>query len=203
MRENLAASHKQQKDAYDTKIAGKGIAEGDEVWLHSPAVNVGQTSKLNCPWKGPYVVLKKMSDVTYRIRKKGGRKDQVVHFNRLKPFNGQSTNEAREPHVVAPSQHKTQCRPEVKRRQNTREQHVVAPRQLADGGTSSDEEEANAWNDDPVGDVPPEDLPVDPPEDPMDGQEDRRPQRNRKPSGWLRDYVTDDMVSEGDSDDSE
>lgn len=42
--------------------------------------------KLHHPWSGPYQVVKRLSDVTYRIRNmKARHKRQVVHFDRLKP----------------------------------------------------------------------------------------------------------------------
>ena len=55
------------------------------MWLYVPHTRRGQTSKLYKPWQGPYKVIKKISDVTYRIQSVTGRKRQVVHFNRWKP----------------------------------------------------------------------------------------------------------------------
>lgn len=41
--------------------------------------------KLSRRWQGPYVIVKKLSDVVYRIELEGNkRKRLVVHFNRLK-----------------------------------------------------------------------------------------------------------------------
>ena len=40
------------------------------------------------PWEGPYLVVKVMSDVTYRIQKSSRSKPQVVHTDRLKPYEG-------------------------------------------------------------------------------------------------------------------
>ena len=49
------------------------------------AVPTGQSRKLFSPWGGPHQVLDRLSDCTYRIRKlDGDRREQVVHFNRLK-----------------------------------------------------------------------------------------------------------------------
>ena len=50
-----------------------------------PIVKRGLTRKLARPWHGPYVIIKKLSDVVYRIKKEDGRKRLVVHFNSLKP----------------------------------------------------------------------------------------------------------------------
>ena len=75
-----------QKELYDQRVHGQPFNTGDWVWLYSPAIGRGGSRKLNCPWKGPYTVTKKISDVTYRVQNLQRRKDrQVVHFNRLKP----------------------------------------------------------------------------------------------------------------------
>ena len=60
----------------------------NEVCLLCPAVPGGRHRKFHRPWVGPYIVMKKISDVVYRIQKKGSRKRRVVHVhvNRLKPF---------------------------------------------------------------------------------------------------------------------
>ena len=45
----------------------------------------GRTKKLHSPWQGPYVVITRIGDVTYRIQAVDNpRKRKVVHFNRLK-----------------------------------------------------------------------------------------------------------------------
>ena len=35
-------------------------------------------------WDGPWVILNKLSDVTFRIKRKNTGKEKVVHHNRLK-----------------------------------------------------------------------------------------------------------------------
>ena len=39
-------------------------------------------------WEGPYLVIKKLSDVVCRIQKSKGAKPRVVHVDRLKPYQG-------------------------------------------------------------------------------------------------------------------
>jgi hypothetical protein len=92
-REKLNVSQKIQKSYYDRRCAGNQYQEGDRVWLLNTVVKPGRTQKLHCPWEGPYVIKKRLSDVTYRIKADGigpnGRRLRqriVVHFNRLKPF---------------------------------------------------------------------------------------------------------------------
>ena len=44
------------------------------------------SKKLFHPWHGPFRVVKKLSECTYRIQRQESRRQrQVVHFNRLKP----------------------------------------------------------------------------------------------------------------------
>ena len=86
VRTNLTTAHNRQKDYYDQRIHGRPIQPGDLVWLLSPAVPVGHSRKLHCPWTGPYEVLQKLSDCTYKIQSRDGKsRIHVVHFNRLKP----------------------------------------------------------------------------------------------------------------------
>ncbi|MES9880251.1 MAG: RNase H-like domain-containing protein [Sedimenticola sp.] len=89
VRENLQMAHQRQKDRYDQKMSGKSYEVGDHVWLHEPAVKVGRTRKLHSPWCGPFVVLKRITEVVYRIKRLGKPTKKVVHFNRLKPYVGQ------------------------------------------------------------------------------------------------------------------
>ena len=113
-REHLRTAQRRQKDYYDRRVAGKEIKVGDHVYLHVPAIKTGQTKKFHSPWQGPHVVVKKISDVTYRIEEVANRrKRRVVHFNRLKlcgepqlvdqqpdqPTSGPLTSTVRRPHI--------------------------------------------------------------------------------------------------------
>ena len=79
-----AFSH--QKRQYDRWAGQKSYKKHDLVWLHSPKKLQGKTPKLQCPWQGPYVITKVISDVVFRIQKSLNSKPKVVHHNRLKPF---------------------------------------------------------------------------------------------------------------------
>jgi transposase InsO family protein len=73
VRTNLTTAHNRQKDYYDQRIHGRPIQPGNLVWLLSPAVPVGHSRKLHCPWTGPYEVLQKLSDCTYKIQSRDGK----------------------------------------------------------------------------------------------------------------------------------
>ena len=85
VREHVAKEHQRQKEFHDLKVHGEPFKAGDCVWLHSHAPK-GTSRKLHHPWTGPYKVIKKVSDVTYRIQHLyRNRQCKVVHFDRLKP----------------------------------------------------------------------------------------------------------------------
>ena len=74
-----------QKELYDRRVHGKPFEAGELVWLHSPAVPRGQSKKLYCPWTGPFRIVRKISDATYRIQNVKARHHRlVVHFDSLK-----------------------------------------------------------------------------------------------------------------------
>ena len=75
-----------QKEIYDKKVHGEAFKEGDLVWVHIP-VWPGTSRKLHKPWSGPLKVIKKLSEVNYRIQNLKNRRNRiVVHFDRLKRF---------------------------------------------------------------------------------------------------------------------
>ena len=90
VRSQLSLQQRRQKTLYDRKAAGAPYCVDDLVWLHSPAVARGSSRKLHCPWKGPYRVIKVITDVTYRVQQmRPPRRRVVVHYDRLKPYHGQ------------------------------------------------------------------------------------------------------------------
>ena len=86
VREQMARKLDRQKDLYDQNIHGKPFKEGNLVWLHSSAVPRGRSKKLHNPWTGPYKIIRRLADATYRIEDLRFRRNRrVVHFDRLKP----------------------------------------------------------------------------------------------------------------------
>jgi len=91
VQDHLHQALQHQKQCYDHKTSGGRYKVGDSVW-YSPALSRGQASKFHRPWKGPYQVVKVLSDLTYRIqivspncRDRWCNYRLVVHFNQLKP----------------------------------------------------------------------------------------------------------------------
>ena len=87
-KECLDKSAVRQKKAYDRKSENHQLQVGDFVWLHDPARKKGISPKLQLRWKGPYLVVSKLSDVTLRIQSSSRAKPIVVHVDRLKPCHG-------------------------------------------------------------------------------------------------------------------
>ena len=81
----MGAKQLLQRWLYDRCVHGQPYQIGDHVWLHTTVLARGNTKKLH-PWKGPYRVLKRLTDSTYKIQSLSNpRKRAVVHFNHLKP----------------------------------------------------------------------------------------------------------------------
>ena len=69
---------------------GAPFEVGDLVWLWHPAIprKYRYCAKFHRVWQGPHVIVKRISDSTYRIQShKNKRLRQVVHFDCLKPCN--------------------------------------------------------------------------------------------------------------------
>ena len=73
------------KRSFDIKSKFKRFKAGDDVLLYLPSPPKGGNSKFYTPWQGVFRVLERTSNLTYIVRKKGGRKRRA-HVNRMKFF---------------------------------------------------------------------------------------------------------------------
>ena len=80
------------KRAFDVKTKYKVFKKDDEVLLYLPSPPKGHNSKFYTPWRGLYKVVEKTSDLTYTVRKKGGR-IRRAHVNRLKFYDPKNSHE--------------------------------------------------------------------------------------------------------------
>ena len=83
VRQKLKIAAEVMKTRHDVKSSEAVFEPGDRVWFHNPRRVKGLCPKLMSDWEGPYEVLHRLSDVTYRIRKTNRAKPKVVHANRL------------------------------------------------------------------------------------------------------------------------
>ncbi len=66
----------------------KRFEVGDSVWLFSSYKKKGLAKKLMRPWTGPYLVIKRLNDLVYKIRLTPQSKPKIVHKNRLWKYSG-------------------------------------------------------------------------------------------------------------------
>ena len=88
-RDNEQAFKEKSKAAYDQGAQARSFKPRDQVLCHNPNLS----GKLDSIWNGPYVVLEKLSELNYRIGSlENNSKNQVVHINKLKPWETQGAN---------------------------------------------------------------------------------------------------------------
>ncbi|CAG2243405.1 unnamed protein product [Mytilus edulis] len=73
-----------QKTYHDKKLSWRKFEKGDEVYIFFPQKKIGCSSKLTSFWRGPFTILRKMSDVLYEINCGRSGKPQVIHCDRIK-----------------------------------------------------------------------------------------------------------------------
>jgi hypothetical protein len=69
-RETLKQSHKRMKRDYDVKVRMKELKLGDLVYQLDTATVKGKTRKFSPSWKGPGVVIEKLTPYLYKIKLK-------------------------------------------------------------------------------------------------------------------------------------
>ena len=91
VRKNTKMEQRRQKYYYDRKVHPHNQRSkynvGDWVRVYIPQTKKGHVKKLKRCYKGPYRVVKVISEAVYRVQKVNGRKRMVVHYNRLKDAN--------------------------------------------------------------------------------------------------------------------
>ena len=91
MRENMKMAVERARMDYSAKLRGKPLAEDQLMWLFTPKINKSVGAKFSMYWTGPWVIIKKISDVIFRIKTYGEwnktRIEVVVGIDRLKHYN--------------------------------------------------------------------------------------------------------------------
>jgi hypothetical protein len=82
-RDRLKSSSKRMKRNYDLRVLERNYEVGDRVYLLDTAVLKGKCRKLCPPWKGPGVIVTKLSSVLFRVKLRNA--VFVVNHDRLKP----------------------------------------------------------------------------------------------------------------------
>jgi hypothetical protein len=76
----------QMKRLYDRVTYYHPYEEGDVVWYHDPKRVKGKSPKLQKPWVGPMVIVKKINDCLFKIKKTPSSAEKS--HDRLKPYEG-------------------------------------------------------------------------------------------------------------------
>jgi hypothetical protein len=71
-RDTLKQSQKRMKRDYDVKVRARELKLGDLVYQLDTATVKGKTRKLSPSWKGPGVVIEKLTPYLYKIKLKQG-----------------------------------------------------------------------------------------------------------------------------------
>ena len=87
-RVHLTKRASRQKQDYDGKSTLKSYFPGDFVWYASEFKQLHITPKLRSPYSGPYLVLKRMTDLDYLIQLDAKGSKKLVHHNKLKSYTG-------------------------------------------------------------------------------------------------------------------
>ena len=82
-RSTLKTSLKRMKRNYDLRVLLRPYAEGDSVYLLDTASVKGKAQKLLAPWKGPALIMKKLSSYLYRVKLRNA--VFVVNHDRMMP----------------------------------------------------------------------------------------------------------------------
>jgi hypothetical protein len=85
VRENLAEARLKQKAQYDKNVRDNhNFKIGDLVWIHSSLPQLGLTQKLLPRFEGPFEVIEKVDQVTYRVRNET--RMFPTHVQRMLPY---------------------------------------------------------------------------------------------------------------------
>ena len=85
-RAKLQFESDRMKTRYDTRVNQSGFEENDKVWFYNPRRVKGRSPKLQKSWEGPYKIITRLNDITYRIQKTPKAKMKIVHVERLAKF---------------------------------------------------------------------------------------------------------------------
>ncbi|CAC5407930.1 unnamed protein product [Mytilus coruscus] len=79
-----------QKKRYDLNAKKRIFKRGEAVWIYDPIRKKGVCSKLTPKWKGPFIIEKRIDDVTYRVKRSLRQLSTVYHVDRLALYQGRN-----------------------------------------------------------------------------------------------------------------
>jgi hypothetical protein len=90
-RQHLKRAATKQTSNFDTKTSSQPYNPGALVWYVNENRKVGFSPKLQPLFVGPALILKKMSELDYKIQLHHRGPTKIVHYNKLKPYDGSET----------------------------------------------------------------------------------------------------------------
>lgn len=84
VRANTQQAMVRQKHYHDKKLNWGQFKENDGVYVYFPSTKSGQSPKFTSYWRGPYRIIRKMSDVTYKVNCGQRESTQVIHVDRIR-----------------------------------------------------------------------------------------------------------------------
>ncbi|XP_071153837.1 uncharacterized protein [Mytilus edulis] len=90
VRGKIKGQMRRQKHYHDLKLSYQNFRKDDEVYVYFPVKKPVMSSKLTSFWKGPFKILDKYGDITYKVDCGYRGKPQVIHVDRLKKKNKQT-----------------------------------------------------------------------------------------------------------------
>ena len=82
----MDVKQERQKSYYDRIKYGPSYQVGEEVLVFNPTVKKGETRKFTTFYRGPYIIVKIINDLNFKVEDKNTRKAIKVHYDRLKKY---------------------------------------------------------------------------------------------------------------------
>ena len=92
VRESMDGEQERQKTYYDRSTFGPQYEVGDLVMVFNATIKNGQTRKLKSFYSGPQAIREIINDLNFVIEDVKTKKQQKVHYDRLKRFNSRKNN---------------------------------------------------------------------------------------------------------------
>ena len=87
-RKSLKKQTTYQQRHYDLHATKRSFQPGQLVWIHNPIRKTGVCQKLSMQWRGPYLITKKIDDLSYLVKKTAKGVPKTHHIDRLRLYRG-------------------------------------------------------------------------------------------------------------------
>ncbi|CAG2212114.1 unnamed protein product [Mytilus edulis] len=84
VRQRMPGEMRRQKRYHDLKLSYESFRSGDQVYVYFPVRKTGKSPKLTCFWRGPFTILEKSGDLTYKVDCGIRGTPQIIHVDRIK-----------------------------------------------------------------------------------------------------------------------